>query len=100
LWAPKSLVEDAWVAVRFAMADIAARLAAVECWQERPARVGSLFKQRIRWSGGNILTGVKHWNAWRSMSLAKTLDMEALMMSPILAVLTFVAWFILGLGMF
>src|SRR3989441_12771106 len=32
------------------------------------------------------------------MSLAKTLDMEALMMSPILAVLTFVAWIILGLG--
>src|SRR5207245_4841200 len=63
-----------------------------------PARVGSLFKQRIRWSGGNMLTGLKHWNAWRSMSLAKTLDMEALMMSPILAVLTFVAWIILGLG--
>jgi len=32
------------------------------------------------------------------MSLAKTLDMEALMMSPILAVLTFAAWIILGLG--
>jgi cellulose synthase/poly-beta-1,6-N-acetylglucosamine synthase-like glycosyltransferase len=63
-----------------------------------PARVGTLFKQRIRWSGGNMLTGVKHWNAWRSMSLAKTLDMEALMMSPILAVLTFAAWIILGLG--
>jgi hypothetical protein len=45
-----------------------------------------------------MLTGVKHWDAWRSMSLAKTLDMEALMMSPILAVLTFVAWIILGLG--
>ncbi len=45
-----------------------------------------------------MLTGVKHWDSWRSMSLAKTLDMEALMMSPILAVLTFVAWVILGLG--
>ncbi len=98
LWDPKSLVEDAELSVRFARAHIATRLAPVECWQEMPARVGSLFKQRIRWSGGNMLTGVKHWNAWRSMSLAKTLDMEALMMSPILAVLTFVAWIILGLG--
>ena len=98
LWDPKSLVEDAELSVRFARAHIATRLAPVECWQEMPARVGSLFKQRIRWSGGNMLTGLKHWNAWRSMSLAKTLDMEALMMSPILAVLTFVAWIILGLG--
>jgi cellulose synthase/poly-beta-1,6-N-acetylglucosamine synthase-like glycosyltransferase len=98
LWDPKSLVEDAELSVRFARAHIATRLAPVECWQEMPARVGSLFKQRIRWSGGNMLTGVKHWNAWRSMSLAKTLDMEALMMSPILAVLTFAAWIILGLG--
>ena len=98
LWDPKSLVEDAELSVRFARAHIATRLAPVECWQEMPARVGSLFKQRIRWSGGNMITGLKHWNAWRSMSLAKTLDMEALMMSPILAVLTFVAWIILGLG--
>ena len=98
LWDPKSLVEDAELSVRFARAHIATRLAPVECWQEMPARVGSLFKQRIRWSGGNMLTGFKHWNAWRSMSLAKTLDMEALMMSPILAVLTFAAWIILGLG--
>ena len=98
LWDPKSLVEDAELSVRFARAHIATRLAPVECWQEMPARVGALFKQRIRWSGGNMLTGVKHWNAWRSMSLAKTLDMEALMMSPMLAVLTFAAWIILGLG--
>jgi cellulose synthase/poly-beta-1,6-N-acetylglucosamine synthase-like glycosyltransferase len=98
LWDPTSLVEDAELSVRFARAHITTRLAPVECWQEMPARVGSLFKQRIRWSGGNMLTGVKHWNAWRSMSLAKTLDMEALMMSPILAVLTFAAWIILGLG--
>lgn len=45
-----------------------------------------------------MITGVKHWNAWKSMSLVKTLDMEVLMMSPILAVLTFSAWIILGLG--
>lgn len=98
LWDPKSLVEDAELSVRFARAHIATRLAPVECWQEMPARVSSLFKQRIRWSGGNMLTGVKHWDSWKSMSLAKTLDMEALMMSPILAVLTFIAWIILGLG--
>jgi cellulose synthase/poly-beta-1,6-N-acetylglucosamine synthase-like glycosyltransferase len=98
LWDPRSLVEDAELSVRFARAHIATRLAPVECWQEMPAKVGSLFRQRIRWSGGNILTGVKHRNAWRSMSWAKTLDMEMLMMSPILAVFTFVAWVILGLG--
>src|SRR5579864_1535247 len=98
LWDPRSLVEDAELSVRFARAHIATRLAPVECWQEMPAKVGSLFRQRIRWSGGNILTGVKHRNAWRSMSWAKTLDMEMLMMSPILAVFTFAAWVILGLG--
>src|SRR5437867_184126 len=98
LWDSNSLVEDAELAVRFAKANIATRLAPVECWQEMPAKVGSLFRQRIRWSGGNMLTGIKHWDAWRSMSLVKALDMQVLMMSPILAVLTFAAWLILGLG--
>ena len=98
LWDPVSLVEDAELSVRFARARIATRLAPVECWQEMPAKVGSLFRQRIRWSGGNMLTGFKHWDAWRSMSLAKALDMQVLMMSPILAVVTFAAWVILGLG--
>ncbi|HEX4920690.1 MAG TPA: glycosyltransferase [Candidatus Bathyarchaeia archaeon] len=98
LWDPKSLVEDAELSVRFARAHIATRLAPVECWQEMPAKVGSLFRQRIRWSGGNMLTGIKHWNAWRSMPLPRALDMEVLMMSPLLAVLTFAAWVILGLG--
>ena len=98
LWDPKSLVEDAELSVRFARAHITTRLAPVECWQEMPAKVGSLFRQRIRWSGGNMLTGIKHWNAWRSMSVLKALDMEVLMMSPLLAVLTFAAWIILGLG--
>lgn len=98
LWDPRSLVEDAELSVRFAREHISTRLAPVECWQEMPATIGAVFKQRIRWSGGNILTGIKHWNAWHSMSLAKTLDMQVLMMSPILAVLTFVAWIILGLG--
>jgi cellulose synthase/poly-beta-1,6-N-acetylglucosamine synthase-like glycosyltransferase len=98
LWDARSLVEDAELSVRFARAHISTRLAPVECWQEMPATVKSVFKQRIRWSGGNILTGIKHWDAWKSMSLAKTLDMQVLMMSPLLAVLTFVAWVILGLG--
>ena len=98
LWDPKSLVEDAELSVRFARAHITTRLAPVECWQEMPAKVGSLFRQRIRWSGGNILTGIKHRNSWRSMSVLKAIDMEVLMMSPLLAVLTFAAWVILGLG--
>ena len=98
LWDPASLVEDAELSVRFAREHIATRLAPVECWQEMPAKVGSLFRQRIRWSGGNMLTGFKHWDAWRSMSLAKALDMQVLMLSPILAVLTFAAWIILGMG--
>src|SRR5437660_12463709 len=57
LWDPKSLVEDAELSVRFARAHIATRLAPVECLQEMPARVGTLVKQAIRWSGGNMLTG-------------------------------------------
>src|SRR6266849_483150 len=98
LWDPNSLVEDAELAVRFAKANIATRLAPVESWQEMPAKVGSLFRQRVRWSGGNVQTGVKHWDAFRSMSWLKTLDMEALMMSPIMAVLAFGASILLGLG--
>jgi len=98
LWDPRSLVEDAELSVRFAKAHIATRLVPVECWQEVPAKVGSLFRQRVRWSGGNLQTGLKHWNAWKDMSWAKTLDMQVLMMSPIMAVLAMGAWVILGLG--
>src|SRR2546428_1283828 len=98
LWDSNSLVEDAELAVRFAKAGIRTRLAPVESWQEMPARVGSLFRQRVRWSGGNVQTGVKHWDAWRFMPWLRALDMEALMMSPIMAILAFAASILLGLG--
>ncbi len=98
LWDPDSLVEDAELAVRFAKARIETRLAPVESWQEMPASVESLFKQRIRWSGGNVQTGVKHWDAWRFMPWFRAFDMEALMMSPIMAILALVAWVLLGFG--
>src|SRR5437016_1143347 len=98
LWDPNSIVEDAELAVRFARAGIPTKLAPVESWQEMPAKVKSLLKQRIRWSGGNIQTGLKHWDAWRSMSPMKAFDMEVLMMSPIMAILAFVGWALLALG--
>src|SRR2546425_4162133 len=98
LWDANSIVEDAELAVRFARAGIPTKLAPVESWQEMPAKVSSLLKQRIRWSGGNIQTGLKHWDAWRSMSPAKAFDMEVLMMSPIMAILAFVGWALLALG--
>ena len=98
LWDPNSIVEDAELAVRFARASIPTKLAPVESWQEMPAKVKTLLKQRIRWSGGNIQTGLKHWDAWRSMSPLKAFDMEVLMMSPIMAILAFVGWALLALG--
>lgn len=98
LWDPNSLVEDAELAVRFAKARISTRLAPVESGQEMPAKVRSLFRQRIRWSGGNVQTGIKHRDAWRFMPWLRAFDMEALMMSPIVAILALVAWVVLGLG--
>jgi cellulose synthase/poly-beta-1,6-N-acetylglucosamine synthase-like glycosyltransferase len=98
LWDANSIVEDAELAVRFARAGIPTKLAPVESWQEMPAKVRSLLKQRIRWSGGNIQTGLKHWDAWKSMSPLKAFDMEVLMMSPVMAILAFVGWALLALG--
>jgi len=98
LWDATSLVEDAELAVRFAKAHIETRLASVESWQEMPAKVGSLFRQRVRWSGGNVQTGLKHWDSWRFMPWLRALDMEALMMSPIMAIMALVASIVLGLG--
>lgn len=98
LWDPNSIVEDAELAVRFARAGIPTKLAPVESWQEMPAKVKSLLKQRIRWSGGNIQTGLKHWDAWRSMGAIRAFDMEVLMMSPLMAILAFVGWAMLALG--
>ena len=98
LWDPNSLVEDAELAVRFAKAKIATRLAPVESGQEMPARVRTLFRQRIRWSGGNVQTGIKHRDAWRFMPWIRAFDMEVLMMSPIVAILALAAWIVLGFG--
>ena len=98
LWDPNSLVEDAELAVRFAKANITTRLAPVESCQEMPARVGGLFRQRVRWSGGNVQTGFKHWDAWKFMPWTRAFDMEALMMSPIVAILALVTWVVLGCG--
>ncbi len=99
LWDPNSLVEDAELAVRFAKANIATRLAPVESGQEMPARVFSLFRQRVRWSGGNVQTGVKHRDAWRFMPWLRAFDMEVLMMSPLLVISTLFAWIVLGFGL-
>lgn len=98
LWDPKSLVEDAELSVRFARSHIETRLVPVECWQEMPARINSFFRQRVRWSTGNLQTGLKHWNAGSHMGRLKLFDMEMLMMSPALAVLALAAWIMLGLG--
>lgn len=99
LWDPNSLVEDAELAVRFAKANIATRLAPIESGQEMPAKVRSLFRQRIRWSGGNVQTGIKHRDAWRFMPWLRAFDMEVLMMSPIVAILALIAWIVLGFGL-
>ena len=98
LWDPKSLVEDAELSVRFARSHIETRLVPVECWQEMPARINSFFRQRVRWSTGNLQTGLKHWNAGSHMGRLRLFDMEMLMMSPALAVLALAAWIMLGLG--
>ncbi len=99
LWDSKSLVEDAELSVRFARAHIETRLVPVECWQEMPARVSGFFRQRVRWSTGNLQTGLKHWNAGKSMGHLRMFDMEMLMMSPVLAVLALGAWIVIGLGL-
>lgn len=98
LWDPNSLVEDAELSVRFAEAKIATRLAPVESGQEITATVRSLFRQRVRWSAGNVQAGFKHLGAWRLMPLLKAFDMQALMMSPIVSMLGVVALVLLGLG--
>jgi cellulose synthase/poly-beta-1,6-N-acetylglucosamine synthase-like glycosyltransferase len=98
LWDAESLVEDAELSVRFAKAGIETRLVPVECWQEMPAKISSFFRQRVRWSTGNLQTGFKHWNAGRRMGYLRAFDMEMLMMSPILAVLALAAWTIIALG--
>jgi len=99
LWDPRSLVEDAELSVRFARAHIETRLVPVECWQEMPAKFSGFFRQRVRWSTGNLQTGLKHWNAGKSMGRLRMFDMEMLMMSPVLAVLALGAWLVIGLGL-
>lgn len=100
LWDADSLIEDVDLAVRFARKGILTRLAPIDCWDESPASLWSLVKQRLRWSGGNFQTGVKHWDSWREMPWFRALDMSILTMSPAMSFLLLSGWVLVGLGVF
>ena len=99
LWDPKSLVEDIELAVRFLRSRMVTRLAPIVSWDEMPASVLSLVRQRIRWSGGNFQVGAKHWDAWWKMSWLRALDMNIILMGPVVAILLVVGGVLAGLGM-
>ncbi len=100
LWDADSLIEDVDMAVRLARKGIATRLAPIECWDESPASLWSLVKQRLRWSGGNFQVGMKHWDSWRDMRWLKALDMSVLTLSPVMSLLLLSGWILVGLGVF
>ncbi len=98
LWDAGSLIEDVDLAVRFARKGIVTRLAPIDCWDESPASLWSLVRQRLRWSGGNFQVGVKHWDSWREMRWLRALDMSVLTLSPVMSFLLLSGWILVGLG--
>jgi cellulose synthase/poly-beta-1,6-N-acetylglucosamine synthase-like glycosyltransferase len=100
LWDARLLIEDVDLAVRFARNGILTRLAPIDCYDESPAKILPLVKQRLRWSGGNFQVGVKHWDCWREMPWIKALDTSILTMSPVFSMLLLSGWVLGGLGAF
>jgi cellulose synthase/poly-beta-1,6-N-acetylglucosamine synthase-like glycosyltransferase len=100
LWDARMLIEDVDLAVRFARNRILTRLAPIDCWDESPATIRPLVKQRLRWSGGNFQVGVKHWDCWRQMPWVQALDTSILTMSPVMSLMLLLGWVLGGLGAF
>ncbi|MEM2741773.1 MAG: hypothetical protein QXD95_06440, partial [Nitrososphaeria archaeon] len=69
------------------------RHALIQIGHETPSKLRVFFKQRVRWYRGYFITGIKHIDVWKCLSKKLAFDISFTLLSPLLSVLTVIAYF-------
>ncbi len=92
-WDERSLTEDIDFSLRMLKAGFKIKHALIPIGHETPARLRVFFKQRVRWYRGYFITGIKHIDVWKKLSKKLAFDISFTLLSPLLSVLTVIAYF-------
>lgn len=92
-WDEKTLTEDIEFSIRMIKAGFKIRHALISIGHETPGRLRTFFRQRVRWYRGYFITGIKHIDVWKRLSKRLAFDISFTLLSPLLSVLTVIAYF-------
>jgi cellulose synthase/poly-beta-1,6-N-acetylglucosamine synthase-like glycosyltransferase len=93
-----SLSEDLEISVRLTKEGYLIRyVPEIQSWQESPAKLGVLVKQRTRWMRGHMETAFKYGRLITNVN-RKSLDTEVMLFGPFIQIMGLLGWF-LGLIM-
>jgi cellulose synthase/poly-beta-1,6-N-acetylglucosamine synthase-like glycosyltransferase len=91
-WSERHLSEDMEISARLTEKGYKIKYASDVCsWQETPATIGQMFRQRIRWFRGSMEVALKYGRLIRKPSL-KTLDAEATLFAPFVLILSLLSY--------
>ena len=96
-WDENSLCEDLEISVRLTKEGYLIRyVPEIQSWQESPAKLGVLVKQRARWLRGHMETALKYGKLITHVN-KKNLDTEATLLTPFIQIMALLGFFT-GLG--
>jgi len=92
-WDEGSLSEDLEISVRLTKEGYLVRyVPEIESWQESPARLGVLVKQRARWLRGHMETALKYGKLITNVN-KKSLDTEVTLFTPFIQITALLGYF-------
>jgi len=94
-WDEESLSEDVEIALKFTKEGYRVKYAPeIRCWQENPANLTQLIKQRIRWFRGEMEIAIKYGKLMAKPN-RKNIDAEMTLLGPYMFILCLLSYFML-----
>jgi len=92
-WDENSLCEDLEISVRLTKKGYLIRyVPEIQSWQESPAKLDSLIRQRARWLRGHMETALKYGNLITNIN-KKSLDTEITLLLPFIQIVGLLGYF-------
>lgn len=92
-WDENSLCEDLEISVRLTKEGYSIKyVPEIQSWQESPAKLGVLVKQRTRWLRGHMETALKYGKLITHVN-KKNLDTEATLFTPFIQIMALLGFF-------
>lgn len=92
-WAEDSLSEDIEISVRLTKEGYSIRyVPEIQSWQESPAKLSVLVKQRVRWLRGHMETALKYGKLITNVN-KKSLDTEVTLFTPFIQIVGLLGYF-------